>query len=470
MFLELQLNGYPRAEILTPNSTIVQTTAEEFKVAPETMALATTLYVFGFAMGPILMGPASELYGRKLPFFAGYSVFVLSQIPVGLAQDVPTILVFRFLGGVGSSVPPVVMGGYLSDFLPPVERGVAITIFLATTLIGPPVGAIIGEVLMANSLSWRWTAWLSLVLGVLFGTIGFLLLPETYLPVLEKRHAARLRQQTKHWALHSKLDEKPVSVHEFVVRYLSRPLVMLILEPILLLMTLYISFTFGMIYLLFVVSNRGLGCSLIWSLLTHQAYPVSFVEERGFGLVEGALPLVSICVGNILGAFYVSYYTLTTIRRKSVTRGYLQPEDRLPPMIIGAGLFTIGLFWFAWTSSPRISPWPQILAGVPIGIGMQVILLQAITYLIDVYTVNANSAISGTVIVRSLIGSTFPLFALTMFQGLGVSAWPSRRSVISRKLTYGEGVLGFHFSRPLFCSTGSYPNSVLLLGRQNSLL
>ena len=211
----------------------------------------------------MLMGPASELYGRKVPFFAGYLVFVLSQIPVGLAQDVPTILIFRLLGGVGSSVPPVVMGGYLSDFLPPVERGVAITIFLATTLIGPPVGAIAGEVLIAGSFSWRWTAWFSLILGVLFGFIGFLLLPETYLPVLEKRHADHLRQQTKHWALHSKLDEKPVSLRDFIARYLSRPLVMLSLEPILLLMTLYISFTFGMIYLLFVVSNCELDCSLI---------------------------------------------------------------------------------------------------------------------------------------------------------------------------------------------------------------
>ena len=145
------------------------------------------------------------------------------------------------------------------------------------------------------------------------------------------------------------------------------------------------------------------------------------MEERGFGLVEGALPLISICVGNLLGAFYVSYYTLTTIRGKSAKRGFLEPEDRLPPMIIGAGLFTIGLFWFAWTSSPKVNPWPQIIAGVPMGIGMQVILLQAITYLVDVYTVNANSAISGTVIVRSLIGSTFPLFALTMYHGLGVS-------------------------------------------------
>ena len=89
-------------------------------------------------------------------------------------------------------------------------------------------------------------------------------------------------------------------------------------------------------------------------------------------------------------------------------------------MIIGACLLTLGLFWFAWTSSPKISPWPQILAGVPIGVGVQVVLLQSLAYLIDIYTVNANSAISGTVVVRSLIGGGFPLFAIPMYRRFGV--------------------------------------------------
>lgn len=112
---------------------------------------------------------------------------------------------------------------------------------------------------------------------------------------------------------------------------------------------------------------------------------------------------------------------MTTIKGKVSEKGYLDPEDRLPPMIVGAGLFTIGLLWFALASSPRIKPWSQVVAGLPIGMGMQAVLLQSITYLIDIYTVNANSAISGTVIVRSIVGGTFPLFALSMYQRLGVS-------------------------------------------------
>ncbi|KXX79163.1 hypothetical protein MMYC01_201861 [Madurella mycetomatis] len=380
----------------------IPVTAEEFGVSPETMAWGTALFVFGFATGPILMGPASEVYGRKSPFFLGYLLFVLAQIPVGLGHDATTVLIFRFLGGVTSSVCPAITGGWLADFLRPVERGVAVAIFAATTLVGPGIGAISSQALVQSDAGWRWIAWSTMLLGVFFGAAGFIILPETYVPVIEKRHARRLRWQTKNWALHSKLDEQPVSVRDFITRYLTRPLAMLALEPILFAMTMYISFTFGLIYLLFV------------------AYPISFVQQRGFGAVGGTLPLLAICFGVILGGFYASWFTLTTFKRKAASGSSLVPEDRLPPMIVGAVSLTVGLFWFAWTSSPALSPWPQILAGVPIGVGVQVILLQALAYLIDMYTTRAASAISGTMIVRSLIGGTFPLFAARIYYELGV--------------------------------------------------
>ncbi|KAL3429586.1 major facilitator superfamily domain-containing protein [Aspergillus tetrazonus] len=376
--------------------------AEEFNVAPEIMSWATSLYVFGFATGPVIMGPASELYGRKIPLFLGYLGFILSQIPVGLAYRIQTVLLFRFVGGVTSAGSPAIVGGYLADFLPPVERGVAVAIFAATTLIGPSVGSIVGAILVESSLGWRWTAWLSLILGIVFIAMGYFILPETYVPVLLKRKAVQLRLKTGNTALHSALEAKPVSAADFVVRYLSRPFVMLCLEPILFSMTLYISFTFGMVYLLFM------------------AYPISFVQQRHWALITGTLPSISIVLGIILGSAYVVHYTLTTLQRKFNQDGGISPEDRLPPMIVGACLLPVGLFWFAATSSPSINAWPQIIAGIPTGFGLQVILLQSLAYLIDIYTTNANSAIAGTVVVRSLLGGVFPLLAIPMYRKLGV--------------------------------------------------
>lgn len=97
-------------------------------------------------------------------------------------------------------------------------------------------------------------------------------------------------------------------------------------------------------------------------------------------------------------------------------------------MIVGGAVLPIGLLWFAATCSPEnvYLFWPQVLAGVPIGAGIQIITLQTLAYVLDIYTVNANSAISGTVIVRSFLGGLFPLIAVPMYQNLGVSPFPLR--------------------------------------------
>jgi len=177
---------------------------------------------------------------------------------------------------------------------------------------------------------------------------------------------------------------------------------MLIMEPILLLVTLYLALIYGILYLFF------------------EAYPISFQEVRGWNLGVGALPFLGITIGVILGGATISYITMTRFARKMKKHGKVIPEERLPPMIIGAVILPIGLFWFAWTSSPNISWVPQVLAGIPIGMGILMIFMQGLNYIIDVYLMFANSAIAGNTFLRSLAGAGFPLFATQMYHTLGV--------------------------------------------------
>jgi hypothetical protein len=93
-------------------------------------------------------------------------------------------------------------------------------------------------------------------------------------------------------------------------------------------------------------------------------------------------------------------------------------------MIVGAIALPIGLFWFAWTSSPNISPWPQILSTALIGLGCMVPFWQGMSYLIDCYGFYSNSAIAVNTFIRSIFGAFFPLFTHTMYTNLGVP-WAS---------------------------------------------
>lgn len=117
-------------------------TAQEFGVSTEVMTLGTSLLLFGYMLGPLIWAPMSELYGRRLPLFLGYSVFIIFQIPVAVARNVETIMLARFLQGVFGCAPLSVVGGAFADFWDPVNRAVAIALFASATFLGPIFGPI----------------------------------------------------------------------------------------------------------------------------------------------------------------------------------------------------------------------------------------------------------------------------------------------------------------------------------------
>ena len=305
-----------------------------------------------------MWGPFSELYGRKIPLFTGFAIFAIFQIPVAVAQNLETIMLFRFLGGVFGSAPLAIVGGALTDFWDSVDRGIAVSVFAAATFIGPVAGPIIGGFITQSYLGWRWTAYITLIMACSLGVIAFIIVPESYPPVLLQRKARRIRFATKNWSIRAKADEQQVEVRDLVVRYLFRPFKMLIEEPVLLLITLYISLIYGILYLFF------------------EAYPISFSEERGWNEGVGALPFIGITIGVVVGALCIAYATKTRFAAKVKEHGRVLPEERLIPMIIGAFILPIGLFWFAWTSSPNITWVPQVISGIFIGCGIYLIFIQ----------------------------------------------------------------------------------------------
>ncbi|KAL2048870.1 hypothetical protein ABVK25_010876 [Lepraria finkii] len=96
------------------------------------------------------------------------------------------------------------------------------------------------------------------------------------------------------------------------------------------------------------------------------------------------------------------------------------PEERLVPMMLGSVLLPIGMFWFGWTSNPDITWVPQVISSIFLGCGIILVFLQGLNYLIDVYKMNANSAISINAMFRGVLAAGFPMFAPYMFDNLGV--------------------------------------------------
>lgn len=168
--------------------------------------------------------------------------------------------------------------------------------------------------------------------------------------------------------------------------------------------TIYICLIYGILYLSF------------------YAIPYSFIHERGWTPEKASLPFISIFVGTVVSVPVVAVYSTTYYQRRLTARGKICPEDRLPMMLVGGVLLPIGLFWFAWSSSPSVSWVPPVLACSFIGAGIAFVFQSGIAYIIDLYLSSAASALAANTFSRSFVAAGFPLFAPAMYDKLGV-AW-----------------------------------------------
>lgn len=85
----------------------------------------------------------------------------------------------------------------------------------------------------------------------LFGVIGFLVIPETSAARILQLRAAKLRKDTGNNEYHAAADENKLTLDKVLNVYLLRPFIMFFQEPILALVTAYMSFLYGIVYLLF---------------------------------------------------------------------------------------------------------------------------------------------------------------------------------------------------------------------------
>jgi MFS family permease len=112
--------------------------AKEFHITSSTVvSLTVSIYLFGFAVGPMFIAPVSELYGRLVIYHTCNVIYIGFIIGCALGKSTGMFLVFRFLAGCASSGPLTVGGGTVADVVPPAQRGRAMSLFFMGPLLGP---------------------------------------------------------------------------------------------------------------------------------------------------------------------------------------------------------------------------------------------------------------------------------------------------------------------------------------------
>ncbi|KAL5339033.1 major facilitator superfamily domain-containing protein [Aspergillus crustosus] len=406
------LAGYSAGEITPASGPLT----EDWDISAVVYNLGITLFCIGFALAPMVLAPFSEINGRRPIFVASGVLFVACIVACGGTRLFGGFLVARFFQGVGGSTFSTMVGGVISDIYHAEDRNTPMALFAGAALFGTGLAPLLSSAIVQHT-SWRWIYWSHAIVSAVFVLIIFFFFKETRGSVLLSRKAYALNKYYEQletaghygvlmgdspklrrirWKVKS--DEQRESLVQMISISLYRPFRMLITEPVVFFFSLWVSFSWAVLYLQF------------------GSIPLVFRTNHGFNLEQTGAVFTSMCVGALV-ITVISIY-----QEKLATRFNLlppTPEARLYFVCIESILMPIGLFWFGWTSSPGthwISPTIAIAFAT---MGIFSVYLAVFNYLADTYHRYASSAIAAQSCCRNLLGGVFPLVTNAMFNNLG---------------------------------------------------
>ncbi|WWC90732.1 uncharacterized protein L201_005669 [Kwoniella dendrophila CBS 6074] len=368
-----------------------------------TYIMVTSGYLIGFVIGPLIWAPGSEVFGRRNMFILTYIPFTIFNAACCGSKNITTLIIFRTLAGIFGSSATVNSGGTIADMFPAHQRGLAMGIFAAAPFQGPAIGPVAGGFL-SQAAGWKWVAALIAILSCLLTIMNSTFLPETYSPYLLRKRADRLSKYTGKIYRCEQDVKKPLNKLKLFENQLKVPWILMFKEPIVLLMSLYLSVIYAILYMQFT------------------SFPLIFTNERKWSPGISGLAFLGITIGSFIGLTYIILYENPKYTRLIHEKGeYLPPEARLPTVLIGSISFPIGLSWFAWTGIPIRIHWiVPIIGTVFIGNGIVLVFLGVMNYLVDAYVICAASVLAGSSVMRSIFAVILPLFTVDIYNKLGI--------------------------------------------------
>ncbi|KAK6197540.1 multidrug resistance [Scheffersomyces amazonensis] len=406
---------YMGSAIYTPG---VNQIMAEFNVGQTVATLPLSLFVIGYGIGPMVFSPMSEnaIFGRTSIYIVTLFLFFILQIPTALSNDIVSLCILRFLGGIFASPCLATGGASVCDVLSIPYGPVGIACWALGAVCGPSFGPFFGSILVVKG-DWRWTFWfLAITSGSTLLVLSFLL-PESYGKTLLTRKAKRLRALTGNDLITSEgeIENASLTATELAIETLWRPIEISIVEPVVLLINIYIALVYSIMYLWF------------------EAFPIVFYEIHHFTLIEMGLTYMSIVIGiGLAASIYIPViYRIFTIPMK---RGDdVAPELFIPLAAVGGICMPVGIFIFGWTSAADL-PWiAPLIGGAIYAAGAFLIFQTLFNYLGMSFWRYLASVFAGNDLFRSVIAGVFPLFGRALFDNLKTERFP---------VAYGSTILG----------------------------
>ncbi|EKD19991.1 uncharacterized protein L3040_002331 [Drepanopeziza brunnea f. sp. 'multigermtubi'] len=243
---------------------------------------------------------------------------------------------------------------------------------------------------------------------VIFGTTSVLGIAQG--PLIETRGDNILSHKAQKWR-----KEHPNAEPRFAAEEIDRPS---------LATRLAISFKrpIKMLFTQWVVFSPTLWVSFAWGLLflLQSSVPQTFGKTYGFGLYPTDLVQLALSVGALVATLIspIQDHLYLESAKKS-KNGKTIPESRLYSSVPGSLLFTADIFWYGWANYPHVHWMVPTIGIVLVGLGIFSIYLAVVNYLTDSYEKYAAFALSAASLGRNVSGAFLPLASPALYTNLG---------------------------------------------------
>ena len=281
----------------------------------------------------------------------------------------------------------------------PSERAGVFGWYLLGPLLGPALGPLFGGFIVQD-LGWRWIFWIVTIICAVNTILAFLFLKESRASVILEARKEKMERSQGGTFRSAQQDDR--SVRTKMLSSIQRPFRILFTQPMVFTMATYQAVIYGTTYTLYTNFEDIYG--------------------KGYGFDSNRVGLMYLGPG--LGFVIAVWFLVPRIdtifnHLTKLNHGESKPEFRLPIANIGAVLFPLSLFWFAWTVEFHVHWSASIVSMVFFGLSQVTIFNSVQNYYIDSFQQYAASAIAAGATFRSIVGGLLPLAAPPLFGKLG---------------------------------------------------
>lgn len=126
--------------------------------------LTLSLFLAGFALAQLVVGPLSDRLGRRPVLLGGIAIYFVAAIACALAPDIVTLTVMRFIQAVGACCGVVLGRAIVRDIYGPDRSARMLAVISSVMSIAPAIGPVIGSQVQVL-LGWRWNFGLLTLVG-----------------------------------------------------------------------------------------------------------------------------------------------------------------------------------------------------------------------------------------------------------------------------------------------------------------